>query len=59
MGKGARLTRRRIDPEEALESVRDPRAGAVVLVLGTVRAGSGPGGQALSSPSNPISQCRP
>ena len=32
------ITRRRIDPEAALDSVRRDDAGAVVLFLGTVRA---------------------
>jgi molybdopterin synthase catalytic subunit len=35
-----RLTRKRIDPVELLESVSDPGAGAVVLFLGTVRNNS-------------------
>lgn len=36
----SRLTRRKIDPEEVLDSVGDAGAGAVVLFLGTVRDNS-------------------
>jgi molybdopterin synthase catalytic subunit len=38
--KGARLTRKKIDPSEMLKSVGDSGAGAVVLFLGTVRDNS-------------------
>lgn len=38
--RGPRLTRDAIDPEKVLKSVGDPRAGAVVLFLGTVRDNS-------------------
>ena len=34
----AHLTRRRIDPAEVVNSVKDERAGGVVLFLGTVRS---------------------
>ena len=34
----AHLTRRRIDPAEVINSVKDERAGGVVLFLGTVRS---------------------
>jgi len=38
--RAARLTSRKIDPEDVLKSVGDPGAGAVVLFLGTVRDNS-------------------
>ena len=36
----SRLTRGKIDPSKVLSSVRDPKAGAIVLFLGTVRDNS-------------------
>lgn len=42
--KASRLTRARIDPSRLLREVADPRAGAVVLFLGTARNNSEAGG---------------